>query len=360
MIGRKLDRYLLRNLVSFFILMVVGTILLYVIFDIFERIDVFVDNRTPARLIASYYVSRVPYIFIFMSPVAILLATFMAFGQMTKFNEITAMKTAGISLYRIFLPAYLFALLVSGAVFTVSETLLPGAEQNRKNIYDEQIRGRVPRRFGIKMNLSYLGSGGRVYTVRRFDIRHEQLQEVMVQEFEENRLTRRVDARIADWTGGAWTFRNGVVRTFYGDDEVLVPFDSLAFPEFRETPEDLAQGDVDENQMSFRDLGTYVRKLRESGRPTSIYATERSLKLAYPLGVFLATLFAAPLAVRLRRGGIAIGFGLSFAIFMTYICFVQFGRVLGHAGQIPPDPAAWMGNIVFLAAAVVLLVRAPK
>jgi lipopolysaccharide export LptBFGC system permease protein LptF len=86
-----------------------------------------------------------------------------------------------------------------------------------------------------------------------------------------------------------------VLRTFYGGQEVSTPFDSLAFPEFRERPDDLAQGDVDENQMSYRSLGAYVRKLRESGRPTYIYSTERNLKLAYPFSVFLATLFAAPL-----------------------------------------------------------------
>jgi len=74
----------------------------------------------------------------------------------------------------------------------------------------------------------------------------------------------------------------------------------------------------------------------------------------------MAALIAMPLATRLRRGGVAIGFGLSFLLFVAYIGLVRMGQVLGHNGQIPPLLAAWLGNLVFGAGGILLIIKVPK
>jgi lipopolysaccharide export system permease protein len=359
-LNRILDRYLLGRLIPAFVFGVGGFVLFFTVFDLFDKLDVFIDHKTPFRLILSYYANNVPFYAILVAPMAMLLSTFLCLGQMARFNEITAMKTAGLSLYRVFLPALLFGVVASLAAYALAEEVMPEASKARRKIYNERIRGRLPRQGGIKLNLNYLGEGGRVYAVRRYDLRKRQLQELVVQEFLDSRLVRRVDAHIGDWVNGCWVFREGVVRSFDGDAEAAAPFDSLAFPEFTETPEDLAKDEVDPSHLDSGELGRYVRKLKSSGRPAHKLETERHLKVAVPLGNLMAVFLAAPLASRLRRGGVALGFGLSMALFMAYIGLVQLGRVLGHAGQVPPLPAAWLGNIVFCATGSWLLFRTPK
>jgi lipopolysaccharide export system permease protein len=360
LIGRILDRYVLKQLVPYFTFGLLGFVLFLMIFDAFDKIDVFVDHKTPFGLILSYYLSGMVFNAILVAPMSMLMSTFLVFGQMARFNEVTAMKTAGLSLYRIFLPVYLFAFLVSIVVFWIGEEIMPNAQKNGKRIYNEQIKGRAPRQGGIRLNLNYLGSGGRVYAVRRYDIRRKELREVVIQEFDHGALKRRVDAVTAEWRNGGWLFHKGVLRTFEGDLETAVPFESMTFPEFTETPEDLAKEEVDPNQMSYRQLSHYVDRLKESGRLTAKYATERDLKMAFPLVNLMAVLIATPLATRLRRGGVAIGFGLSVLVFFAYIALVRFGEVLGHAGQVPPWCAAWLGNIVFGLTGLTLLVKAAK
>jgi lipopolysaccharide export LptBFGC system permease protein LptF len=112
--------------------------------------------------------------------------------------------------------------------------------------------------------------------------------------------------------------------------------------------------------MAAAELGTFVNRLGQSGRPTAKYETERQLKYAYPLVNLMVALLALPLATRLRRGGIAIGFALSFLLFVLYVGMVRFGQILGHNGEMPPMLAAWLGNLVFAATGVFLLVRTPK
>lgn len=358
--GRLLDRYVLRTLVPLYLAAVAGFVLFFIIFDAFERVDVFVDHKTPLPLIFQFYAAGSVYNAVLVSPIALLLAIFLVFGQMTRFNEITAMKTAGLSLYRIFLPVFLLALAVSAGAWWIGESVMPGANRVRRTIYNEQIRGRLPRVAGIRMNLNYLGQGGRVYAIRRFDVRASRLEEVVVQEFTGTELTRRIDARRADWNGWHWVFRNGIDRRFTGDAESATPFDSLSAVDCAEAPADMARDEAEPNQMDSKELGVFIQRLGQSGRPTCKYETERYLKIAYPLVNLMVALLAAPLATRLRRGGIAIGFGLSFALFITYIGLVRLGQVLGHAGAVPPAPAAWMGNVLYGAAGLVLLWKTPK
>lgn len=358
--GRLLDRYVLRTLVPLYLGAVAGFVVFFIIFDAFERVDVFVDHKTPLALILNFYAAGSIYNALLVSPIALLLAIFLVFGQMTRFNEITAMKTAGLSLYRIFLPVYLLALLVSASAWWIGESVMPEANRTRRRIYNEQIRGRLPRTAGIRMNVNYLGRDGRIYAVRRFDTRANQLEEVVVQEFANGELTRRIDARRADWNGQYWLFRGGIERRFTGDGETAARFDSLAAPECGESPTDMARDEAEPNQMDSRELAVFIRRLGQSGRPTYKYETERHLKVAYPLVNLMVALLATPLATRLRRGGIAIGFGLSFALFVTYIGLVRLGQVLGHAGALPPWPAAWMGNVLYGMAGLILLWKAPK
>lgn len=360
MIGRQLDRYILRQLVPAYLMGVLGFALFFVIANAFEKIDVFVDNHTAIGLIIRYYAVDSIYNILLVSPIAFLLAIFLVFGQMTRYNEVTAMKTAGLSLYRIFIPVFLVGLLISAACWWVGDAVMPGANKEKKAIYNEKIRGRAPRTGGIRMNLNYLGPDGRIWAIRRFDGRRREMQELVLQVFEQGQIVRRVDARSASWQGDHWIFRDGVVRTFAKTGETAAPFDSTRLAELTETPEDLSRDEADPAQMSSTELGTFIERLGQSGRPTAKYETDRHLKFAYPLVNFMVALLALPLATRLRRGGIAIGFAFSFILFLVNIAMVRFGQILGHNGQIPPLFAAWMGNFIFAIAGTILLIRVPK
>lgn len=343
-----------------YLLGVLGFALFFVIANAFEKIDVFVDNRASIGLILRYYALDSVYNMVLVSPIAFLLSIFLVFGQLTRYNEITAMKTAGLSLYRIFIPVFLVGLFISAGSWWVGDAVVPGANKEKKAIYNEKIRGRAPRTGGIRMNLNYLGPDGRIWAIRRFDGRRREMQELVLQVFDGGRIVRRVDARSAVWRGDHWIFRDGVVRTFSQSSETAAPFDSTRLDELTETPDDLSRDEADPAQMSGKELGAFVDRLGQSGRPTAKYETDRHLKIAYPMVNFMVALLALPMATRLRRGGIAIGFAFSFLLFLVNIALVRLGQILGHNGQIPPLMAAWMGNIVFGIAGLVLLVRVQK
>ena len=83
-------------------------------------------------------------------------------------------------------------------------------------------------------------------------------------------------------------------------------------------------------------------------------------KFSQPFLCFVMIFIAIPFAMRLRRGGVAISFGVSLAIAAAYLVVFALGMLLGDAGRLPPPIAAWLGNIVFLGAGLVLFARTPS
>ena len=68
---------------------------------------------------------------------------------------------------------------------------------------------------------------------------------------------------------------------------------------------------------------------------------------------------AIPFAMRLRRGGLAISFGASIAVAISFLILFVIGMTLGHVDRLPPLAAAWLANGVFLAIGLVLFYRTP-
>ncbi|WP_338763770.1 LptF/LptG family permease [Bernardetia sp. ABR2-2B] len=58
-------------------------------------------------------------------PLAILLASLMAFGNMGEHNELTAVKGCGISLIRILMPVGLFAVFMTGVAYVFNDSIVP-------------------------------------------------------------------------------------------------------------------------------------------------------------------------------------------------------------------------------------------
>ena len=98
---KKLDQYLLLKFWSILGLSIIGFISIFIIVDLIENIDRFIDNHVPFNIILKYYFYTIPWFINIGLPMSVLISTIFSLGTIIKENEWTAMKAAGISLYRI-------------------------------------------------------------------------------------------------------------------------------------------------------------------------------------------------------------------------------------------------------------------
>lgn len=344
---KLLDRYLLREYLVYLTLGLLGIVAIFAVVDVFEKIDVFLDHHAPLHLVARYYLFRLPEWLVQILPIAQLLATFLALGQLNKFGELTAMRTGGRSLLRILVPVLAVALAAVLVSVVTTEWVQPTTNRLRDQTYDQRIQGMHRAEVSERADVTYLGQGGRIFYMRLYVVAEERMHEASLQEFRGGQLARRIDAAEATWDGRRWVFSSGFLRTFQGGREQVRGFDRMAVTGIAERPEDFAKETRKPDEMNYFELRDYVDRLRASGARVANYLVDLQLKLAFPLVNLVVILIGAPLATRLRMQSAALGFGLSIAISFLYYALLRTGQALGHSGALNPYLAAWLGDLVF-------------
>jgi lipopolysaccharide export system permease protein len=350
-----LDRYILREFISYLLIGLLAFVGIFIIVDIFEKIDTFVDAEAPATLVFRFYLSYVPVVMVDILPVAVLLATLLSLGRFARFNELTAMRVAGRSLLRIYQPIILFVVLIAAAAFVMGELVVPEANYRRKKIMDREIRQR-PEFPSRRQDVRYIGQGGRIYILGSYDVRRSLMRDVVIQEFSGGTLARRIDARQGRWAEDHWELVDGYVRAFGGDSLSSQRFADLRL-DVPEVPEDFTKEERDPEQMGYRDLKHWIERFRQSGGEARAYLVDLHSKIASPFINLITVLLGASLFSRVRRGGKALGFGLSLLISFVYYALIRAGQALGHGGTLPPALAAWMANIIFGLVGLILMMR---
>lgn len=121
-------------------------------------------------------------------------------------------------------------------------------------------------------------------------------------------------------------------------------------------PEDLRNIERLANEMNYRELTKYVKKLKGEGYAASRYSVDLHSKISFPLVSIIMVMIGIPFALRSgRHGGIAIGVGLSVIIGFSYWVVFAVNSSLGYNSIIPPFVAAWFTNFIFTGFGVLLL-----
>jgi lipopolysaccharide export LptBFGC system permease protein LptF len=143
---RLLDAYVLRGFLFFFLIVLGVFSSLFIVVTLFELLPFILQNNAPISLVVSYFVFLLPQIFYWVIPLAVLLATLISLGTLTKSNEILAVKAGAISLYRMSLPLIVMGALLSGTVYLMQEYLLPWTNK-RQDEYHDIIKNRPPQTY---------------------------------------------------------------------------------------------------------------------------------------------------------------------------------------------------------------------
>jgi lipopolysaccharide export system permease protein len=355
---RHLDRYVLREELAALAAGLVFFVSIFVVVDVFEKMDTFLDNQVPITTVFLYYLVSIPGIVLQVLPMAMLLSCLIALGQIGRSNEITAMRAAGIGPIRIAAPILILAFLASGLVFTTNELVLPHLNARRSEMLRVDIKKQSLEGPAVRTNLAYLGSRGRTFLIRTYNVPKREMREVVIQEIQSHMLTGRIDAESATWEKNGWVFHEGYVRRFTREGEKAAHFNELRIPGLAERPEDFAETEEDPTGLSYWELSRYINRLHQSGGRVQKYLVDLYLKLSFPLTNLIVVVIGTALAFRARRGGLAVWFGLSVFISFLYYAFIRTGQALGHNGALPPLLAAWAGNLFFGVLAFELLRRA--
>jgi len=138
-----LYRYILRSHLAPFLFSLVVLIFIFLLQFVMKFIDQLVGKGLSTWVIFEVIVLNLAWMLVLAVPMSVLVATLMAFGNLSANHEVTSMKAAGVSLVRMMMPVLLAAAVVTVLLFFFDNDVLPEANHRAKTLMID-IRRKKP------------------------------------------------------------------------------------------------------------------------------------------------------------------------------------------------------------------------
>lgn len=350
-----LSRYLFREFWGIFSLILIGFVGLYVIIDLFDRLNFFLRNDATAGAAIRYIAFKLPLIVTQMVPPAVLAGVLLSLGVLARRNELVALRASGVSLTRIARPMLITAAVISLVMLVWGETIVPLSMSRQQEVSLVEIRKQAPRTVLGDRATWFHGAEG-FYHIDFIDRARQTLFGIVLYHVDsEFRLTQTTEIHSARWDADHWEISDAITRRVGPNLEVEVksaPGDGFLR---QEKLEDFLEVFREPEELSYIMLRERIEAMTRKGIDASSYLVDLHLKLAVPFMSFVLAALAVPIAARPRRhSSVAITLGIGIAVGFFYWLVFAFGVSLGHSGAIPAVVAAWSANLICLLAAGLL------
>ena len=353
-----LGKYIFGEFIRIFLAVLIGILVVYLCMDFLQKADRFIEYKANIAQITSYFLYSLPGMAASSLPIAALMAALLSLGNLSRYNEIIAMRASGVSLAAIIAPVLTAGLLISALGFFNNEYIMPVYTARANFIKNVEIEKKQQRVVFQQQKLWLRGPDNSIANIDLISPdRNEMLGVTIFKLTPDFTVRERIKADSLLWENGAWRLQHGRKFALSGDMVHVSSADGEVF-NIVDNPDDLGMIAKSSEEMNFTELWDYVKRLKMSGYEAARYEVDLYGKLSFPLSSLLMVLIATPLSLqKVRSGGLGKGIALAVLIAFIYWGLVSVGTALGRSGAMPPLAAAWIANVLFASASLAILFR---
>lgn len=341
------------------------------VFDLIRKV---VDSGLPLSIAVNVFLLKLPEFIVLAFPMSTLLAALMTYSRLSSDSELIALRSSGISIYRLVLPAVVLSLVVTGMTFLFKEQIVPVANYQANLTLNQALKRERPtfqdrNIFYPEYQVVKQEDGDntkiltRLFYADKFD--GERMKGLTIVDRSQKGLKQIVVSDSAMWNPAenVWDFFNGTIYLVAPDSSYrnILRFEhqQLQLPR---TPLDLAGRGLDSEEINIAQAQKQLELFRLSGDDRKIRKLEVSIqqKVALPFVCVVFGLVGAALGAKPQRTGRGTSFGISIIIIFAYYLLDFISGSFGVAGILSPVMSAWLGILVSFGVGVFLLVRAGR
>jgi LPS export ABC transporter permease LptF/LPS export ABC transporter permease LptG len=358
-----LDDFVLRDFVLNLSLVLAAILMLSLVFTVFELLGDILRNQVSPWIVGEYLLNVTPYFLYNSAQYGVLLAVLITLGLMQRYNEVTALKAIGISIYRIVVPVMLAAVLVAVGLFLSDQFYLPHANK-RQDALLNTIKGKPPQTYLNPYRKWIFGQHSTIYYYQFFDPDKNQFGDLSVFQFNPAtfQMVNRIYAGRANWDdrlhrwvcsqGWQRSFRNAAMEDFH-------TFDVSTFAAVSEPPTYFRKEVKQSLEMNYEQLSRYIHDLQQSGFEVVRLRVQLQKKLAFPVITFVMALLAIPFSLSAGKRGAVAGVATAIGIAAVYSVVSGLFEAMGNISQLPPVLAAWSPDVIFALVGGYLILKVP-
>jgi lipopolysaccharide export system permease protein len=365
---RILDRYILKSTLGIFFGCLFMFLFLYIIIDVFSHLDEILKQQTNFFVLAQYYLSYLPIIFVQVAPIACLLSTLYTFAKLNRNNEIIAMRSSGLSIYQITKTVLIFGVIVSLFVFWVNDRFVPRSlslTEKIKSRIENDRQKRQDKKQDVVYNLSMYGLKNRLFFVNKFILSTNTIEGITILEHDNHQnLIKKIVANKGLFNDGLWTFYQNFTYNYDQNGQILdePQYAQEEIMDIPEKPRDFLTQRQRPDFMNIVQLEDYIWKLSRSGATTVIRNLNVDLyqRFTSPFTSIIIILLGIPFALMVKKRATGLSsIGLSIMVGFLYYVLNAISIALGKAGILTPLLAASLSHILGLIVSLLMINALP-
>lgn len=345
---------------QFFISILTVLVVLAVLAFSFDAVEMLrrASGRAEASIDLVFEMSllKLPNLMTKLFPFAVLFGGMLALSRLTRSQELTVSRAAGVSVWQFLLPGISISMLLGIFLVTVYNPLSAAMLSRYENIDARVMRGRTSllavSSSGLWMREADANGQVVVHALRVAQQGVELRDAILFYYDGHGQFVKRIDAGSAMLEERQWELRNATVS--YPDkpaeryEELHVPT-TLTFDRIQESF-------ASPSTISFWELPSFIDTLETAGFSAVRHRLHFYSLLATPILLCAMLLIAASFSLRLtRRGGIGMmlagGVAAGFLLYFS----VEIMQPFGLNGTLPVQLAAWAPTVIFTMLGVSLL-----
>jgi lipopolysaccharide export system permease protein len=365
-----LDRYLLSEWLKMLALLLAATMGLLLMSALYDDFRDLIALGAGVGDLLLYFGTLMPSFLSVVLPLSMLLSLLFVLSKLHRYNELTAMRAAGLNIFAATRSLWLAGAVLCGVSLLLASRVVPWSVEASRSLR-ESFEFRAEARHANGGSLGVVSAvafdnrrQNRMWFINRYSRYSGIAYGITVSELDRERRERsRLTAREGtyDHVRRSWTFRDGRQTWFdpaQGDIIQTLPFTTRAVPHFNEDPTLMLLIDRKPQDLSFNELGRIVDYFASEDNPKVVrYEVRYYSVLADTLGPLIIIAIAIPFSVSGVRVSPAVGVSKSIGLFFAYYLLNSLATVLGGRGYLDPVWAAFMPNLAMIGIAAWLFGR---
>jgi LPS export ABC transporter permease LptG len=357
-----LDSYILRELVPPFIFAFGAFFLFWAFSLILSSFDFLINQHAPIFLVLRFVILRIPQSLSMAFPFATLFAALLAMGRLIGDHEVIAMRTSGITLWRLCITPLLFGATCFVLALVSDEYITPKAVALSERTFYQIIY----RTASIPLQPQFFNKDpdtGNVFYVGQISHDGKTMEDVRI--FKPGKTTpwnETWEAKTATIDESKIVL-NDILQTRYNNDgyetsQSHIKQVTMGLPLGDEAAQFTQSMNSESSSMNAKQMESQVRQMQSQGVGGSTLGTmqvQLADKVAYPFAAFVSVLIALPLAIRFGKRGRMLAMAIAILVFFIYYMLTFAFSALGRNGIVNPGLAAWAPNVMIGALGVILL-----
>ncbi|MFN1836081.1 LptF/LptG family permease [Balneola sp. MJW-20] len=255
------------------------------------NIDNLIGKEIPLAIILELIATNLAYMVVLATPMAVLIATLMAFGKFSELNELTALRASGVNPFHVMRPVLIASIILTVMLTWFSDQVLPDANHKSRSLFID-IKLKKPA-FELQTGNFYQGIEGYTFLVREIDGETDSLYNITLYEDPSNTRDRRFiradrgilkskggealeltlhDGQVFSQSAGSRGTTNQFEKSSFSEHRMILDLADLSF--MRSDPTNRSRG---ERTMSSKAMMQVVDSLRSEYNNYKITAAENML-----------------------------------------------------------------------------------